>query len=80
MRAVVAREREKRCALIQAMVTPTVAAWVTVRAEEEGRSVSDFLRRLVECAMRSSRTEERESLDRDDALEISGRETHDTYR
>ncbi len=49
------RLREKRCALIQSVVTPTVAAWVSARAREQGRSVSDYLRRLVETEMRAPR-------------------------
>ena len=41
--------REKRCALLQAVVTPTVAQWVNKQARAEDRSVSDYLRRLIEA-------------------------------
>ncbi len=46
--------REKRCALIQAVVTPTMAAWVAEQARLQDRSVSDYLRRLVEEQMQRS--------------------------
>jgi hypothetical protein len=51
------RPREKRCALIQAVVTPTVAAWVLERARAEDRSVTDYLRRLIEMEMRLCATD-----------------------
>ncbi len=41
--------REKRCALLQAVVTPSVAQWVNEQAHAEDRSVSDYLRRLIEA-------------------------------
>jgi len=41
--------REKRCALLQAVVTPSVAQWVNDQAHAEDRSVSDYLRRLIEA-------------------------------
>jgi hypothetical protein len=44
-----ASPREKRCALLQAVVTPTVAQWVNEQAQAEDRSVSDYLRRLIEA-------------------------------
>ena len=45
--------REKRCALLQAVVTPSLAQWVNEQAHAEDRSVSDYLRRLIEAQRQS---------------------------
>lgn len=42
------RRGRRDLAIVQTMISPRLATWVVTRAEREGRSVSGFLRHLLQ--------------------------------